>query len=78
MNKVEKADALLQVIIRACKELEVSQDETMDVIGMAVANLLAVIAPLFGMQPRQMLKKFGREIAKARLMKKEEVENVQN
>lgn len=67
MSKEEKAEQLTQEIIKACKNLGVEPNETLDVLGMAVGNILATIAPLFGVSPCQMLKIFGKGIANAEL-----------
>ena len=72
MSKEEKAEQLTQVLIETCKNLEVEPDETLDVLGMSVGNILTTIAPLFGVSPRQMLQIFGKGIAKAELTERKE------
>ena len=67
MSKEEKVEQLTQVIIETCKNLGVEPDETLDVLGMSVGNILTTIAPMFGVTPRQMLQVFGKGIANAEL-----------
>ena len=68
MNTQEKADKLTQAIIDTCKENGVEPQETLEVIGLAVCNILTTIAPLFGVTERQMLKTFAKGVAKAELI----------
>ena len=67
MSKEEKAEQLTQVLIETCKNLGVTPNETLDVLGMATGNILTAIAPMFGVTARQMLQVFGKGIAKAEL-----------
>ena len=67
MSKEEKAEQLTQVLIETCKNLGVTPNETLDVLGMATGNILTATAPMFGVTARQMLQLFGNGIAKAEL-----------
>lgn len=71
MSKDEKGELLAQEIIKACKNLDVEPNETLDVLGLATGSILTTIAPLFGVTPREMLQIFGKGIANAELRKKE-------
>ena len=68
MTTQEKSEKLAQVIIKTCKELEVTPEETLEVIGTSVVNILTTIAPVFGVTERKMLKIFADGIAKAELV----------
>ena len=68
MTTQEKSEKLAQVIIKTCKELEVTPEETLEVIGTSVVNILTTIAPVFGVTERKMLKIFADGVAKAELV----------
>ena len=70
MNKDEKSKELLEAIVDKCQKLDVQPDEVLDVVGVAVANLLTTIAPMYRCSPRQMLRIFARGIANAELVPK--------
>lgn len=70
MNNDVKSRELLNAIVAKCKELDVQPDEVLDVVGVAVANLLTTIAPMYGCSPRQMLRIFAKGIANAELVPK--------
>ena len=50
------------------KLAEVTPEETLEVIGTSVVNILTTIAPVFGVTERKMLKIFADGVAKAELV----------
>ena len=70
MEKEEKASALLDTMIKKCKELDVQPNEVLEVVGTAVATMITTIAPMYGCTEKKMLRVFANGIANAELVPK--------
>lgn len=70
MTKEQKAELLTQDVINSCKKLEVMPEETMEILALAMGNILTTIAPMFGTHPKRMLEIFGEGMMNAELTPK--------
>lgn len=70
LEKYDQAKALADTMVKKCMELKVKPEDSMEVLGLAVSNILIGFAAAYGVTPQEMFKIFGDGIANAEVNKK--------